>query len=500
MNSEAIFLMKDISKSFPGVQALDKVTFGVNQGEIHALVGENGAGKSTLIKILSGVYHQDSGQILYKGEEVSIKNPNQAKELGISTIYQEFNLCPNLNVADNIFLGNEFRKTFFNYIDENRLNRECKKYLDLLEADISPVILVSSLSIAQQQMVEITKALSHESELIIMDEPTASLTLLEKDKLFETIRKLKEQERSVIYISHRLEEVFEIADKVTVLKDGKLVETKPLRDLSYIDIVRMMVGREIENKYTRTATRTSKKVGKILLEIKFFTKKGVFENINFSLHAGEILGFSGLVGAGRTDLMRAIFGLETIDEGKIIINGKELKQFKFPKEAIKAGIGMTSEDRKRDSLFLNFNIRENVTISYLDHLSKYSCIMGGIEKDVAVKFIKQLDIKPQNSEAQTLTMSGGNQQKVAIAKWLATLPEILIMDEPTRGIDVGAKSEIYKLMRLLAKQGKGIIFISSEIPEILTLSDRIIVMNKGKIVGEFMNEEVTEEKIMELAV
>lgn len=500
MNSEAIFTMKDISKSFPGVQALDKVTFEVDRGEIHCLVGENGAGKSTLVKILSGVYNQDSGQILYKGEEISIKNPSHAQELGISTIYQEFNLCPNLTVADNIFLGNEFSKTFFNYIDENQLNRKCKKYLDLLEADIDTRVLVSSLSIALQQMVEITKALSRESEIIIMDEPTSSLTLQETDKLFETIRRLKEQGKSVIYISHRLEEVFEIADRVTVLKDGKLVGTKPLRDLSYIDIVRMMVGREIENKYTRTATRTSKKVGKILLEIKFFTKKGVFENINFSLHAGEILGFSGLVGAGRTDLMRAIFGLETIDEGKIIINGKELKQFKFPKEAIKVGIGMTSEDRKRDSIFLNFKIRENVTISYLDYLSKYGCIMGGIEKDFAVKFIKQLDIKPQNSEAQTITMSGGNQQKVAIAKWLATSPEILIMDEPTRGIDVGAKSEIYKLMRLLAKQGKGIIFISSELPEILTLSDRIIVMNKGKIVGEFMNEEATEEKIMELAV
>jgi ribose transport system ATP-binding protein len=500
MNSETIFIMKDISKNFPGVKALDKVTFKVDRGEVHALVGENGAGKSTLIKILSGVYHQDSGQILYKGKEIDIKNPRYAQELGISTIYQELNLCPNLTVADNIFLGNEFSSTFFNYIDEKKLNKECKKYLDLLEADVDSRTLVSSLSVAQQQMVEIAKALSYESEVIIMDEPTATLTLHETKKLFETIRKLKEQGKSIIYISHRLEEVFEIADTVTVLKDGTLVGTKPLKDLNYIDIVRMMVGRDIESKYIKTATKMGKKVGKVLLEVRNLTKKGVFENINFSLHSCEILGFSGLVGAGRTDLMRAIFGLETIDEGNIIINGKDIKQFKGPKEAINKGIGMTSEDRKRESLFLNFNIRENVTISYLDYLSKYGYIMGGTEKNFVGKFTKQLDIKPQNIEAQVITMSGGNQQKVAIAKWLATAPEILIMDEPTRGIDVGAKSEIYKLIRLLSDQGKGIIFISSELPEILTLSDRIIVMNKGKIVGTFMNEEATEEKIMELAV
>jgi ABC-type sugar transport system ATPase subunit len=500
MSSETLFIMKDISKNFPGVKALDNVTFEVDRGEVHALVGENGAGKSTLIKILSGVYHQDSGQILYKGAEIDIKNPSYARELGISTIYQELNLCPNLTVADNIFLGNEFSSTFVNYIDEKKLNKECKKYLDLLEADVNSRSLVSSLSVAQQQMVEIAKALSYESEVIIMDEPTATLTLHETKKLFETIRKLKEQGRSVIYISHRLEEVFEIADTLTVLKDGKLVGTKPLKDLEYIDIVRMMVGRDIESKYMKTGGKKEKKVGKVLLEVRNLTKKGVFENINFSLHASEILGFSGLVGAGRTDLMRAIFGLETIDDGNIIINGNDIKQFKGPKEAINKGIGMTSEDRKRESLFLNFNIRENVTISYLDYLSKSGYIMGSMEKKFVAQFIKQLNIKPQNIEAQVMTMSGGNQQKVAIAKWLATSPEILIMDEPTRGIDVGAKSEIYKLIRFLAEQGKGIIFISSELPEILTLSDRIMVMNKGKIVGQFLNEEATEEKIMELAV
>lgn len=500
MDSEAIFIMKDISKSFPGVKALDNVTFEVKKGEVHALIGENGAGKSTLIKILSGVYSQDSGQIFYRGKEIKIKNPRHAQDLGISTIYQELNLCQNLTVADNIFLGREISRTIFNYINENHLNNECKKYLDMLDADINPKILVSRLSVAQQQMVEIAKALSYESGVIIMDEPTATLTLHETEKLFETINLLKKQSKSVIYISHRLEEVFQIADTVTVLKDGKLAGTKLLKDLDYIGIVRMMVGREIENKYIRTTGKTRKISGGVLLEVKNFTKKDVFKDINFTLYAGEILGFSGLVGAGRTELMRTIFGLDPIDEGQIIINGKEIKQFKHPKEAINLGIVMTSEDRKKESIFLNFNIRENVSISSLDFLSRFGYIVGGREKEFAKKFIEELDIKPSNSEVQTITMSGGNQQKVAIAKWLAVAPEILIMDEPTRGIDVGAKSEIYKLTRLLAEQGKGIIFVSSELPEILTISDKIVVMNKGKIVGEFLNEDATEEKIMALAV
>jgi len=499
MDSEKIFILKNISKRFPGVLALDNVTFEVYKGEVHALVGENGAGKSTLIKILSGVYHPDGGQIIYRGNEIKIGNPRQAQEFGISTIYQELTLCMNLTIADNIFLGNEERKTIFGYIDENKLNRECKKYLDQLEADINPKMLVSSLSVAQQQMVEIAKALAYESEIIIMDEPTATLTLHETNRLFETIKKLKEQGRSIIYISHRLEEVFEIADTVTVLRDGKLMGTKPVSDLKYDDIVRMMVGRKIENKYLRRKIERSHEVGEVLLEVKKLTREGIFKNINFKLYAGEILGFSGLVGAGRTDLMRGIFGLDSIDEGEVIIRGK-VKKIKSSRDAINLGIGMTSEDRKNEGLFLNFNIRENITISYLESLTKFGYIRGGQEKEHANRFIEYLTINPNNPEAGTVTLSGGNQQKVAIAKWLATSPDILIMDEPTRGIDVGAKAEIYKLIRMLATQGKGIILISSELPEILSMSDRIIVMNKGEIVGQLLNEEATEEKIMELAV
>jgi len=499
MEKEIIFKMQNISKHFPGVQALSKVTFDLRKGEVHALVGENGAGKSTLIKILSGIYHPDSGQIIYKGNPIIINNPKHAIELGISTIYQELNLCQNLTVAENIFLGNEYTKTFLGYLQDNEIIKKSKKYLDLLGEEINPKAIVSTLTVAQQQVVEIAKALAAESEIIIMDEPTASLTLLETRNLFQIIRKLKEQGRSIIYISHRLKEVFDISDRVTVLRDGKLTGSKFTKDLSYNEIVKMMVGRAIENKYVATKTRNLSKVSKKLLEVKDLTRKPVFKNINFTLHAGEILGFSGLVGSGRTELARAIFGLDKYEKGKILIEGQE-KKIVETKDAINNGIGLVPEDRKRGGVFLNFSIRENISISYLDRLSICGYILEKNEKKLVSKYIKQLDIKPGNSEVKVLNMSGGNQQKVAIAKCLATNPKILIMDEPTRGIDIGAKSEIYHLIRDLAKQGKGIIIISSELPEILSLSDRILVMNKGEIVGEFANKDATEEKIMELAV
>ncbi len=499
MNQEKIFIMKNISKSFPGVKALNQVTFEVAAGEVHALVGENGAGKSTLIKILSGVYSQDSGQIIYMGKEIRMQNPKHARDLGISTIYQELNLCSNLTVADNIFLGNEKSKTLFKYIDQDNMNKKAQEYLDLLGSNINSKTLVSLLSVAQMQIVEIAKALACESTVIVMDEPTSSLTVQETNKLFEIIKKLKSQGKSVIYISHRLEEVFEIADTVTVIRDGNLIGTKNIKELDYGMVVRMMVGREIESKYLRTAIKESKKRSEILLQVEGLTKEGMFKDISFSLNAGEIIGFSGLVGAGRTELMKAIFGLLKLDAGKIIVRGKPCR-FKFPKDAIRAGIGMTSEDRKKESLFMNFNIRENISITFLDRLSRYGYIQGEKEKKYTEEFIKKLDIKPPNSETLIISQSGGNQQKVAIAKWLITEPDIFIMDEPTRGIDVGAKAEIYKLIRELAEQGKGIIFVSSELPEILSLADRILVMNKGKLVGEFLNKDATEEKIIGLAV
>jgi ABC-type sugar transport system ATPase subunit len=499
MCKEKIFVMNNISKSFPGVKAIDQVNFEVDTGEVHALVGENGAGKSTLMKILSGVYSQDSGEIIFKGKEIKILNPKQAQVLGISTIYQELNLCPNLTVADNIFLGNEKSKTLLKYIDENYIYSKSKEYLNLLDSEINPKIPVSLLSVAQMQIVEIAKALAYESKVIIMDEPTASLTIRETKKLFEIIKKLKEQHRSVIYISHRLEEVFEIADTVTVLRDGQLIDTKKIDELDYNMIVKMMVGREIESKYSLSKIRESQKKNKIILEAKGLTRIGSFENISFTLNAGEIIGFSGLVGAGRTELMKAIFGLLKLDKGQVIVKDKKQK-FKSSKDAIRAGIGLTSEDRKNESLFMNFNIRENISIAFLDKITKYGYISNREEKKHTEYFLSKLNIKPPNLDTPIITMSGGNQQKVAIAKWLITKPDILIMDEPTRGIDVGAKAEIYKLIRELAKQGKGIIFVSSELPEILFLADKILIMNKGRLVGTFLSKEATEEKIMELAI
>jgi ABC-type sugar transport system ATPase subunit len=499
MGDEKLFLMKGISKTFPGVKALDEVTFEVSRGEVHALVGENGAGKSTLIKILSGVYSQDSGEIIYKGNVVQINNPRQAQDLGISTIYQELNLCPNLTVMENIFLGNEKAKTIFKYIDEGQLIKKCSGYLKLLESDINPRTPVALLSVAQQQIVEIAKSLAYESEIIIMDEPTSSLTIHDTKKLFEIIHRLKEQGRSVIYISHRLEEVFEIADVVTVLRDGILIGTKPVKQLNYGDIVKMMVGREIESKYIRTRIDKSLEDKELLLEVEGLAKKDLFEGISFNLKAGEILGFSGLVGAGRTELMKALFGLIKLDSGIIKVKNVE-QRFKTSKDAIRSKIGMTSEDRKSESLFMNFTIKENITIAYLGSITKFGYISSSKENKFAQEFIERLNIKPPKLDFPTFTLSGGNQQKIAIAKWLIMEPEILIMDEPTRGIDVGAKAEIYKLIRSLAEIGKGVIFVSSELPEILSLADRILVMNKGKLVGEFLNKDATEEKIMQLAV
>jgi len=498
--SSAVVEMKNIRKQFPGVLALDEVSFQLIEGEVHALVGENGAGKSTLMKILSGIYHQDSGSISYKGKEIRNLSTRQVRDLGISTIYQELNLCPNLDVAENIFLGKERIRTAFRVLDKKHIHEEARKYLRLLDSAIDPYQFVDRLSIAEQQIVEIAKALSYESQVIVMDEPTSSLTLKETGKLFEIIRRLKEQGRSVVFISHRLEEVFLIADTATVLRDGHHIGTKNVKDLEYEEIVKMMVGREIEKKHSKTGTKVERKPGEeVLLEIRNFTVANLLNDISFKLYPGEILGFSGIVGAGRTELMETIYGLRGRDRGEIAIHGK-IARIRSPKDAIDNGLAMTSEDRKHKSLFLNFNIRENMTISYLRRMTKNGYINSRKEKNFVLKFLDSLNIKPKDPEFPTFTMSGGNQQKVVIAKSLSTEPEILIMDEPTRGIDVGAKEEVYNIIRTLAGAGKSIILVSSELPEILSLCDRIIVMNKGSIVGELSNEEATEERIMALSV
>jgi ABC-type sugar transport system ATPase subunit len=497
--SSVVVEMKNIRKQFPGVLALDDVSFQLIEGEVHALVGENGAGKSTLMKILSGIYHQDSGIISYRGREMRSLNTRQVRDLGISTIYQELNLCRNLDVAENIFLGKE-KVTALKVLDKKHIHDEARKYLSMLDSSIDPSQLVDRLSIAEQQIIEIAKALSYESQVIVMDEPTSSLTLKETGKLFEIIRRLKEQGRSVVFISHRLEEVFLIADTASVLRDGRHIGTKNVKDLAYEEIVKMMVGREIEKKHTKTGTRVERKKGEeALLEVSNFTVTDLLNDISFKLYPGEILGFSGIVGAGRTELMETIFGLRSRIRGEIRLKGR-LTQIRSPKDAIENGLAMTSEDRKSKSLFLNFNIRENVTISFLRRMTKSGFISSPREKKFVTKFFTTLNIKPKDTEFPALTMSGGNQQKVVIAKSLSTEPEILIMDEPTRGIDVGAKEEVYGIIKALAAAGKSIILVSSELPEILSLSDRIIVMNKGSVVGELSNEEATEERIMAMSV
>jgi ribose transport system ATP-binding protein len=494
-----VFEMKNITKQFPGVLALDDVSFAVREGEVHALVGENGAGKSTLMKILSGLYHQDSGRIFYKEREYRNLSPRQVRDLGISTIYQELNLCPNLDVAENIFLGKE-KIGPLRILAKEHLYDEAARYLAMLDSAIDPRRPVEFLSIAERQIVEVAKALSYESQVIVMDEPTSSLTLKETGKLLEIIRTLKQQGRSTVFISHRLEEVFQIADTATVLRDGRHVGTRELRELTYDDVVRMMVGREIPKKQSRGTARVSRGPGKPpLLEVRNMTAGSLVKDVSFTLYPGEILGFSGIVGAGRTELMETIFGLRKFERGEVLINGRPVV-VGTPKNAIANGIAMTSEDRKTKSLFLNFTIRENVTISYLRRMTRTGYISKRRETGFVRRFIELLNMKPPDPEVATFSMSGGNQQKVVIAKSLSTEPSILIMDEPTRGIDVGAKEEVYRIMRDLADQGKGVIFVSSELPEILSQCDRIVVMNKGAVACEMTGEEATEERIMAQSV
>ncbi|MFQ3549873.1 MAG: sugar ABC transporter ATP-binding protein [Armatimonadota bacterium] len=486
--------MKNISKSFPGVRALDNVSFKVAQGEVHALIGENGAGKSTLMKILAGAYSADSGEIILNKRKLHLKSPQQAIEEGISIIYQEFNLVPSLSVAENLFLGREPLVKKSNVINYSKLYSDTKKILNEIGLDINPKINVEDLSIAQQQMVEIAKATSRNSKIIAMDEPSATLTEHELERLFELIRKLKNNGVSIIYISHRLEEMFEIADRVTVLRDGLYIDTKNILDTNREEVIKMMVGRELGEAIPKKFAE----LGKTLLEIKNLSKKGVVENISFNVKAGEIVGLVGLVGAGRTETARLIFGADKKTTGDIFINGEKVN-IKSPVDAISKGIGLVNEDRKAQGLVLGMSVKENISLAYLDKLSLLGFIKASDEKSESAKYVNDLQIKTPSIDQEVQNLSGGNQQKVVLAKWLITNPKILIFDEPTRGIDVGAKTEIYQLMNRLAEAGNAIIMISSELPEVLGMSDRIIVMHEGKIAGELSREEATQEKIMHLA-
>ncbi|RCW60343.1 sugar ABC transporter ATP-binding protein [Halanaerobium sp. ST460_2HS_T2] len=487
--------MNNIEKSFPGVKALDKCKFNLKKGEVHALVGENGAGKSTLMKVLTGVYKEDAGEIFHKNQKVEINSPKKAQDLGISIIYQELNLMPHLTVAENVFIGREEKKNKL-FIDKKKLNKKTKDFLDMLNINLDPQAKVKDLTVAKQQMVEIIKALSYQSEVLIMDEPTASLTDSEIEDLFRIVRRLRNEGVGIIYISHRLEELKQITDRITVMRNGKYIDTVATKEAEIDNIINMMVGREV---YETSSNKNSKNENEVILEVKNLTRKGAFKDISFNLKKGEILGMSGLVGAGRTEVARAIFGADEIDAGEIYIHGKKVN-IDSPSKSVEVGIGYLSEDRKRYGLALGRDVATNIVLANMnEYMNKFGFMKENKIKKFAQNQVQQLNIKTPNLKQDVKNLSGGNQQKVVIGKWLDKDSEILIFDEPTRGIDVGAKNEIYKLLNNLVEEGKSIIMISSELPEILRMSHRVLVMCEGRLTGELGIEEATKEKIMKFA-
>lgn len=490
--SRVVFEMKDIGKSFPGVKALQGVNLTVREGQVHALLGENGAGKSTLIKILSGAYTKDEGQIYFEGQPVEIRNPQDAEALGISTIYQEFNLAKNLTVAENIFLGHLPTKGFA--VDWALVKGRSREILDSLGVAIPVDTLTATLSVAEQQLVEIAKSLNRKTRILIMDEPSAVLGEKDLEKLFDVVRSLQKQGIGIVYISHRMKEIFELADEVTILKDGRYVDTKQTSDVSMDELVKLMIGRDLKDVYPKRAPVP----GELLLEVNNVARSKLVHDITFNLRAGEIIGFAGITGSGRTELVRSIFGADPYT-GEIRLAGKPYKPHS-PADGIRNGIALVTEDRKGQGLLLKLNVTFNTTISGLKQLTRYGVLQLGKELELVKKFIKDLRIKTPGPNFIVVNMSGGNQQKVILARWLSIGTRIFIMDEPTRGIDIGSKSEIYQIMNELTKQGVGIIMISSELPEVLGMSDRIMVMREGTIVKELSRAEANEETVMHYAV
>jgi len=483
--------MKGIDKSFPGVHALDHVDFEVCRGEVHALMGENGAGKSTLMKVLTGIYEKDAGTITYEGREVTFANPREAQNAGIVIVHQELNMISHLTVAQNIFVGREPRSGLS--IDDAKMNSDTQKLFDMLCIDISPKANMGSLTVGRQQMCEIAKAISHEAKVIIFDEPSAALTEVEIGQLFKIIRDLRAKGLGIVYISHRMDEIKQITDRVTVMRDGAYVGTLTTRECSKEDIIKMMVGRTIFEEPKQKSNVAPD--APVVLQVEHLNAGSMVQDVSFALHRGEILGFSGLMGAGRTETARALFGADPKDSGRILVNGREV-EIKTPEDAVGCGIGYLSEDRKRYGLVLEKTVAENTTLACLSNYIKNHFIDKKKEEQVARQYVEELKTKTPSVDQQVKNLSGGNQQKVVIAKWLARNCDILIFDEPTRGIDVGAKNEIYHLMNELVSQGKSIIMISSEMTEILRMSDRIVVMCEGHKTEEISIEEATQEKIM----
>jgi ABC-type sugar transport system, ATPase component len=492
-----ILKMEGISKKFPGVKALDKVHFELRKGEVHALAGENGAGKSTFMKILTGIYRADEGKIIYKGKEFIPSGPRNAQEEGISIIHQELNLMPDLSISENIFIGREPRRKS-GLIDMKKMNYESDKLLKRLGLDISPATKVGELTVASRQMVEIAKALSTDSEVLILDEPTSALSLAETKKLFEMIRILRKEGVGIIYISHRMEEFDEIVDRVTVLRDGQYISTHNWKGFSVSYLIKDMVGREMEEEYPARVCR----LGDVVFEVKGINSringKAVLENISFSVRSGEVLGIAGLMGAGRTELARAIIGADEKTSGEIYKNGKEIR-VRNPGEAIRYGIAYLPEDRKETGLFLDQNVEFNITVASLTDRARRGIINDSEGAKISKDQIDKLHIKTPSIKQTIRFLSGGNQQKVLIARWLCKNCDVIIFDEPTRGIDVGAKWEVYNLMNEIASAGAGVIMISSEMKEVIGMSDRIIVMSEGHLTGELDAKNATQEEIMKAA-
>ena len=491
---DVILTMKGIDKSFPGVHALDHVDLEVRKGEVHALMGENGAGKSTLMKVLTGIYSKDSGTITFEGREVEFTNPREAQDAGIVIVHQELNMLGHLTVAQNIFIGREFMKGKF--IDDRKMNEEARKLFDQLGIDIDPTETMSRLTVGKQQMCEIAKAISHDAKVIIFDEPSAALTEAEIEELFKIIRDLRERQLGIVYISHRMDEIKVITDRVTVMRDGGYVGTLITKDCTKEDIINMMVGRVIYED-PKTESQVAKDAP-VVLKVEHLNAGRMVQDVSFELRKGEILGFSGLMGAGRTETMRALFGADPKQSGDIYVNGEKV-DIKSPKDAVRHGIGYLSEDRKRFGIIVDKSVAENSTMATLDEYMKGLFIDKKKENDVAQKYVDILKTKTPGVDQLVVNLSGGNQQKVVIAKWLVRNCDILIFDEPTRGIDVGAKSEIYHLMNELVAEGKSIIMVSSEMTEILRMSDRIVIMCEDRKTGELGIEEATQERIMHAA-
>ena len=491
---EVILTMKGIDKSFPGVHALDHVDFEVRKGEVHALMGENGAGKSTLMKILTGIYSKDSGSIVYEGKEVSFTSPRDAQDAGIVIVHQELNMVNHLTVAQNIFIGREPMKGI--RIDDAKMVRDSRALFDMLGIDIDPRDKMSTLTVGKQQMCEIAKAISHNAKLVVFDEPSAALTETEIEQLFKIIRDLKSKDMGIVYISHRMDEIKVITDRVTVMRDGTYAGTLITKDCTKDDIIKMMVGRTIyEDPKTKSMVPPD---APVVLKVENLNAGRMVQDVSFELHKGEILGFSGLMGAGRTETMRALFGADPKTSGDIWINGQKA-EIRTPQDAVRLGIGYLSEDRKQFGIVLQKTIAENTTLATLPEFMKGIFINRKMENAAAQKYVDSLKTKTPGIDQLVVNLSGGNQQKVVIAKWLCRNCDILIFDEPTRGIDVGAKNEIYHLMNQLAAEGKSIIMISSEMTEILRMSDRIIVMCEGRKTGEIAIEDATQETIMQAA-